>query len=202
MDPNVRYDPTSMGLDYNLDDTWANASQGLNLGEWDRFAEQGFGLLFRHTNVTAEQWRDPTKTTRTWPDPPIARRSWSFDAHLGVHAGNTFNVTIGSVQGGSGYEGVTIGQMAAVAGGLCAFAAGAGGPPAPCEPCAPAPAASAGSAHGSSRGEANMSHSRTVSHINASTAASASAARWAACALLLDLLLEEDEEDEEAEARV
>jgi hypothetical protein len=113
MDPNVRYDPTSMGLDYNIDDTWANVSQDMKLDEWDRFTEQGFGILFRHTNLTAEQWRDPSKTKRTWPDPPIARRSWSLDAHLGVHAGNTFNVTIGSVQPGSGYEGATIGQMAA-----------------------------------------------------------------------------------------
>ncbi len=97
MDPNVRYDPTSMGLDYNITDTWANLSQDIKLNdEWDKYTEAGFAESWRHTNLTAEQWRDPTKTTRTWPDPPIARRSWSLDAHLGVHAGNSFNVTLGT----------------------------------------------------------------------------------------------------------
>ncbi len=55
MDPNVpgRYDPTSMGLDYNIDDTWANASRGMKLDE--QVDEQGFGTLFRHTNLRKSQ---------------------------------------------------------------------------------------------------------------------------------------------------
>ena len=111
-DPNVRYDQTSMGLDYNVDDTWANARSTISFEALD---DQAFGQMVRHTNKAPEQWRDPSKTTRTWPDPPIAQRAWSFDAHLGVHAGDNFDVGVASVQSGANSEGVIIGQMAAVA---------------------------------------------------------------------------------------
>ena len=80
--PNIWYDPTSKGVEYDpeREDKWSAVSK--------QVTEQ---TAFRHTDTTPEQWRDPSRISRTWPDPPIAQRSWSFDAWLGVHAGDTVN---------------------------------------------------------------------------------------------------------------
>jgi hypothetical protein len=113
LDPNVRYDPTSMGLDYNVDDTWANVRAALQKGAWTAVDDASFGqTTYRHTNLAKEQWRDPSKTTRTWPDPPLAQRAWSFDAHLGVHAGDEFHVDIATIQDGANFDHMTISQFA------------------------------------------------------------------------------------------
>ena len=82
----------------NSNDSWyewtATANVPGQLGAWRTGSGAGvggvidsaFGTLKRHTDMTPEQWRDPSRTTLVWPDPPLAQRSWSFDAWLGVHA--------------------------------------------------------------------------------------------------------------------
>ena len=135
MDPNVRWDQTTQGLDWNKDDTWSRARadfQGSwkSPGEWYTGVIAGgsktatddshFGMADRHTNLAAEQWLDPSKTTRTWPDPPLAQRAWSFDAHLGIHAGDTIGVDmkrisqIATADGAGGPEDIPMGQVTAL----------------------------------------------------------------------------------------
>jgi hypothetical protein len=111
MDPNIRWDQTTEGLDWNKSDTWLRARGSFQASkEWTGMSDSFFGKYERHTDTTGEQWLDPSKTTRTWPDPPLAQRAWSFDAHLGVHAGDTFDVSVGD------YGKMEIRQLAATDG--------------------------------------------------------------------------------------